>query len=176
MGSLLPGWDQPSPTSPPPPKFNWSVDRAGKSRSSLDVEVDGRPHDEPDEVRRARSEEIDRSEEIKRRSWDWWGHTPSSFLNDPLRPEPPAETKGKTKRKSSSTYTPQHLAPHDLHVDEPAVGWTFKPAGPDGFEHPKSKGSNPDRPVLQFWRIAPSVQDFLEIKINNCDSILAKKL
>ena len=41
MGSLLPGWDQPSPTSPPPPKFNWSVDRAGKSRSSLDVEVDG---------------------------------------------------------------------------------------------------------------------------------------
>jgi hypothetical protein len=144
MGSLLPGWDQPSPTSPPPPKFNWSVDRAGKSRSSLDVEVDGRPRDEPDEVRRARSEEIDRSEEIKRRSWDWWGHTPSSFLNDPLRPEPPAETKGKTekgktKRKSSSTYTPQHLAPHDLHVDEPAVGWTFKPAGPDGFEHPKSK-------------------------------------
>ena len=49
------------------------------------------------------------------------------------------EAKGKAKRKTS--YTPQHMVPHDLHVEEPAVGWTFKPAGHDGFEHPRRENS-----------------------------------
>jgi hypothetical protein len=33
------------------------------------------------------------------------------------------------------------MVPHDLHVEEPAVGWTFKPAGHDGFEHPRRENS-----------------------------------
>ena len=144
MGSLLPGWDQ-VPSSPPPAEFKWSVDRTGKRRSFDEAEAQREPRDEPDEGRLAKSEELawSRSAEIKRRSWDWWAHTPSSCLNDPLRPEPPPsdedEAKGKAKRKTS--YTPQHTVPHNLHVEEPAVGWTFKPAGHDGFDHPRRENS-----------------------------------
>ena len=92
MGSLLPGWDQ-VPSSPPPAEFKWSVDRTGKRRSFDEAEAQREPRDEPDEGRLAKSEELawSRSAEIKRRSWDWWAHTPSSCLNDPLRPEPPAD-------------------------------------------------------------------------------------
>ena len=103
MGSLLPGWDQ-VPSSPPPAEFKWSVDRTGKRRSFDEAEAQREPRDEPDEERRAKSEELDRSRsaEIKRRSWDWWAHTPSSCLNDPLRPESPPLTRTKQKGRPSA--------------------------------------------------------------------------